>query len=198
MHPYLTEEDVRTRVFIMCAILAVGSGWELSQFLIGLPFSVPWWIETPSVLGFFGFYMWLYNNFLWKIWPFSNLEWFCIPNLNGKWKVKITSSYKGFEEVIPASATIRQTATKISIALRTDNSSSYSTSAALLKTEHLSTYELKYHYTNYPNPEAVNTMEIHHGSAWLGIEKNNDHMNGDYFTGRGRQQYGKLCFLKKK
>jgi len=196
MHSYLIDEEIKKRFFLITIVLAIVSGWLFNQILSYLPFSIPWWMETPSVLGLFGVYFWLFNNHLWNKWPLKHLAWFKIPDLNGKWDVLITSSYQGFEEEIPAKAVIRQTATRLCVSLETDRSRSYSTSGSLLKTERLNTFELIYQFINQPKPDAIFTMANHYGTTWLTIEDNQS-IEGEYYTGRGRQQFGKIRFYRK-
>lgn len=195
MHQYLTEENVRQKVFVGSAILSVFSGWLFSRIILILPFDIPWWVETPSVLGFFGLYIWLFDNYIWKKRPFNKIGCLYVPDISGEWDVILMSSYKGFEEKTSAKAIIHQTATKLCVSLETDNSKSFSTAGALLKTDRINCYELTYQYVNQPKPEAVKTMEIHCGTTWITLSK--DKMEGEYYSGRGRQQFGKVIFYRK-
>jgi hypothetical protein len=198
MHPYQVDDDIKRRVFILSGILAIVSARLLSLGVDYLPFKLPWWIEIPSVLGFFGLYIWIYDRYLWKIWPFRKLIWFQTPDLNGEWSVTIKSSYAGFEETTQARGTIRQTASNMCVALQTDQSSSYSIYSVLTRTERLNTFELIYHYINQPKADAVDTMSIHQGTAWLQISDNFQSMDGEYYSGRGRQHFGKISFTRTK
>jgi hypothetical protein len=59
---------------------------------------VPWWIDAPSVMGFYGLiYQW-FDKYLWFrkfiFVPFSS-----IPNLQGTWVGAIHSSYGGGTDV---------------------------------------------------------------------------------------------------
>ena len=195
MHSYLIDEEIKKRYFLISISLATLSGWLFSRILLYLPFSIPWWVETPSVLGFFGLYLWLLENHLWNKWPFKHLAWFNIPDLNGNWNVSITSSYQNFEIVTQAKAVIRQTASLLCISLETENSRSYSTSGCLLKTERLNSFELTYQYINQTKSNAIATMENHSGTTWLTIQ-NDRLIEGDYYNGRGRLQYGKIRFSR--
>ncbi len=141
--------------------------------------------------------MWLYNNHLWKFWPFSSLQWFDIPNLNGTWVVTIKSSYNEFGDPNRANAIIRQTASKIGILLDTDTSSSYSISASIIRTERHDSFELIYEYINKPKPDAKETMNIHAGSVWLRIFENLQRLEGEYYSGRGRQNFGSVEFIRR-
>ncbi len=196
MHPYLIDDEMRTRVFLVIAAVSVLASWLFHILLVSLPFEIPWLVETPSVVGFFGGFLWIYNNHLWKAWPFRLLPWFFIPNLNGRWKVKIISSYKGFNEEKEAIATIRQTAVRMCISVKTNNSFSYSNSASLMRTERVSTFELLYNYVNQPSADATETMNQHYGTTWLILEEDGRCLEGDYYSGRGRKNFGKITFIR--
>ncbi|MCP4368374.1 MAG: hypothetical protein GY797_09740 [Deltaproteobacteria bacterium] len=196
MHTYHVDKELRTRVFIVSGILSIFSAYLFHFFTQQLPFDIPWWFDTPAVLGFFSMFVWLYDNHFWRYSPFRRLKWFYIPNLNGLWKVKIVSSYKGFEDYIQATVRIRQTASKISIALQTNESSSHSIFAALICIERFNTYELVYHYVNRPKADAVETMSIHNGTCWLEVADNIGCLEGVYYSGRGRQHFGTIAFVR--
>jgi hypothetical protein len=196
MHSYQIDDNLRTRIFIVSAILSVVAARLLYLIILQLPFSLPWWIETPSVLGFFGIFVWLFDNYLWKIGIVHQTKWFFIPNLNSAWVVEIKSSHKGFEETVEARAIIRQTASKICIALETTLSHSRSIYAALMRTERLNTFELTYLYVNEPKADSIATMNIHQGTACLRISDDCKVLEGEYYSGRGRQTFGRIIFRR--
>jgi hypothetical protein len=198
MHTYQVNDDIRRRVFLLSGVLAIPSARLLSLAVEFLPFKLPWWIEIPSVLGFFGLYIWIYDRYLWNIWPFRKLMWFQIPDLHGKWSAIIKSSYQGFEETTQAVSTIRQTASKLFVGLQTNQSSSYSIYGILMRTERLNTFELIYHYINQPKADATDTMSIHQGTTWLRISEDLQSMEGEYYSGRGRQHFGRISFTRTK
>ena len=96
MHPYQIEEKIKTRIIITAFVLSIALARIFSLVAENLPIKIPWWIETPSVLGFFGLIIFSYNRWFWKTKFFQSLEWFYIPNLNGIWKAEILSSHNDF------------------------------------------------------------------------------------------------------
>ena len=196
MHGYQVDESIRTKVTLLAATLAIGLTWVFYVLTTNWSIKIPWWIEAPSVLGLFELLRWLYNNHLWNKQPFRKLAWFYIPDLSGKWNVTLKSSYKGFEETTKATALIRQTAVKMCITLTTDQSSSYSLYGIIDRVERSNTFELIYQYINSPNPESVETMNIHRGTTWVTISDDNQSMEGEYYSGRGRQHIGKISFAR--
>jgi hypothetical protein len=53
---------------------------------------------------------------------------------------------------------------------------------------------LTYEYTNEPRALAIDTMHAHRGTAYLVLKKdgNKDHLEGDYYAGRDRQNVGQI------
>lgn len=196
MHTYHTGEEIRTRAFTVSGILAIIAARLFHLLTQQLLPDIPWWIDTPSVLGFFGIFIWLYDNHFWKCWPFRILPWFYIPNLNGLWKVETKSSYTGFDEIIQASGLVRQTASKICIALQTDQSFSHSIFAALVRMDRFNAFELMYYYLNHPKADSVETMSVHYGTCWMRISEDTVRLEGEYYSGRERQNYGTITFLQ--
>ena len=192
MHPYLGDEQARIRVFLIAAFLSVITARVFYVALGYLPFSIPWWIETPSVLGFFWRYVWLFDNHLWRMRVMRRLGWLYIPNLNGNWLAEIKSSYSGFDRPIQARVLIRQTASRMSVSLESETSLSHSIQAALMRTDRLSRFELVYNYVNSPKPDSVATMSIHQGTTWLRISEDGDVLDGEYYSGRDRQSFGRI------
>lgn len=76
-----------------------------------------------------------------------------------------------------------------------DTSSSHSTTASLMKTDRADQYELIYHYINEPKVDSVETMNIHHGTSCMEFSTT-ERMEGEYFSGRGRVNYGNINFIK--
>ena len=100
------------------------------------------------------------------MWPFRGLRLVTIPDLNGTWKGYLKSSYDQFTREYVATLEIKQTWTKISLALNTKTSSSKSLIAAIVN-HAVEKPLLTYQYANEPRVEAVQTMHVHRGTACL-------------------------------
>jgi len=196
MHQYLTPSEIRLRVYVISSAVALLSAWLLSQLIAGIPFPIPWYVDTPSVLAFLGLYLFLYDRLLWKAWPFRAIPWMHVPNLSGSWDVCIRTSHEEFGSSRLGTATIRQSFSKISILLDFPLSSSHSLAASLLRDDALSPFELLYHYQSNPRPEAPSTMAIHYGTTRLILSDDSSCLSGDYYTGRGRLNYGSIEFKR--
>lgn len=162
-------------------------GWALNQANI----QVAWWIDAPSVLGFYGVYRSLFDNYLWsRIWP-GGWRASSIPDIHGTWVGYVRSSHNA-NQFHPAVLYVHQSWTKISVTLETTGSRSSSTMASL-NTAEAQESGLKYEFLNEPRAHEVATMNSHRGVSHLRLSSNGKELEGEYFTGRGRMNYGSLC-----
>lgn len=197
MHQYQTDDSVKTNFLIVAVLLAVALAYLFAKAIDALQIQIPWYLESPSILGFFGAIYWLYDKYLWKIKWIQKVNWIKTPNISGKWNFEIRTSHDEFSEIISGKAIIRQTAFKISIALETDVSISNSIHAALMRAEKVSEYELTYNYINHPKADSIRTMSIHMGTAHVSIDDDSKKMDGEYYTGRNRQNFGRITLSRK-
>ena len=86
-------------------------------------------------------------------------------------------------------ARIRQQWSRISITFEGGESKSESTTAAIM-TQASGDTLLIYDYWNEPKAAATESLHAARGTAWLNVTKN--HLEGQYYTGRDRQNYGNL------
>jgi hypothetical protein len=192
MHAYATNASERESTPVWLAFFAVVCALSLSSGLKLAKLEVPWWVDAPSVMGFYGLiYQW-FDKYLWCQ-KFKFISFSSIPNLQGTWVGAIRCSYSGGTDVPDVILYIRQTWTGLSVRLDTRNSSSYSIMATV-NTQESSEPCLKYEYMNEPSALSVDTMNTHRGIANLQLSPNNQKLSGDYFTGRGRQNLGTMEF----
>ncbi|WP_441339200.1 hypothetical protein [Pseudanabaena sp. Chao 1811] len=88
---------------------------------------------------------------------------------------------------------VHQTWSSVSVQLQTMTSSSRSTMASI-NTLDSSESTLKYEYMNEPTARSLQTMSIHRGTANMRLSPDGLSLEGDYFTGRGRQTFGDMRF----
>jgi len=196
MHQYQTDDNVKNNFLIVAVLLAVLLAYLFYLATQYFQVQIPWWIESPSILGFFGLIYWMYDKYLWKTKFVQNIEWLKTPDISGNWKAEIRTSHDGFGEVVSGRVVIRQTAFKISIALETNTSTSNSILAALLRSEKISEFELIYNYINYPKADSLETMSIHLGTTRIAISDDQKIMDGEYYTGRDRGNFGRIIFSR--
>lgn len=128
--------------------------------------------------------------FLYERWGWQWLS--TIKNLNGTWVGRITTSHNG-GSTVPCVMRVRQTWTRMTIELETEQSRSRTTMAALYD-DQPGDVGLKYEYVSEPRNLAVQTMHTHRGVCTLAIAAASEEtrLSGDYFTGRGRETHGEI------
>src|SRR5260370_30093919 len=152
---------------------------------------LPYWVETPSVIGVLVFLYGMFNSHLWH-WPI--FRWVRIvdfPDLRGRWRGTITSSWKTGQS--QAVLEIVQTASSTRVALCALESHSESRTADF-EIRGDGRPVLHYIYESIPKSAAVNTMERHEGTASLTYFNDKRLLEGGYYTGRGRQSQGEMTF----
>ena len=192
MHPYVTNSKERVRVVVCLALLSVIIMYGFHVFLSKAGILWPWWLEAPSVWGVFGvLYRW-FDIQLWRFPWLRKIRIVEVPDLNGQWRVQGYSATD--EKSFTGKVFIQQTWTQISITMETEYSRSHSLTASLLLNQPDGT-TLSYEYRNEPKANAPSTMHAHRGTAVLYLSDNNS-LEGEYYSGRDRQNYGTLQLAK--
>lgn len=193
MHAYATDATDRRTVPTILATIAIALAFLLSRAVEWCGYQPAWYIDAPSVLGFYALlYLW-FDRFGWR-WRVRSFRFSRIPDLRGTWKATIKSSHPDpgrATTTLTGSAQIRQTWTKLSIRLRFGSSTSCSTMGAL-NTEDSPDFGLNYEYLNEPDPHGRETMNMHRGTSHLRPSLDGRALDGDYYTGRGRMNFGSL------
>ncbi len=199
MHPYVTDSNERRLVPLLLAIVSMLAAWGLHEILEVISLSTPWWFDMPSLMGFYGLFYGSFDKWLWRIPILRKVGLVKVPDIAGKWKGYITSSFDEHQDHCEASIEICQTWTKIRINLETETSRSYSQTAAVL-TEIPHCTAISYEYVNEPKAPARTTMHIHRGTArhTLCIVDDTESFDGEYYTGRDRGTFGALHFTRQK
>lgn len=187
MHPYsCTEQRSRAHiVHIALSVAAVASAYGLSSYLDSITKAL-WFVEWPSVLGFFALYYMVFDLWVWRLKPVRIL--LCLPSIEGSYRGTASSAGQQHPDV-DVRVRIRQTWTSMSIQLEAPNSRSESESASLCMKSH-GLWDLTYTYINKPRKAAATTMNIHQGTTTLTFESGSLKVVGEYYTGRGRMTYG--------
>lgn len=152
-------------------------------------------VQAPTMLGIVVACFWLLDNCLWKIFPLKYL--FNIPNINGRYKGSLTSTFTcnnqengTYDIIIEMQQNLRGT----KVRLYTATSSSFSLVEKLEKNEH-GAYELSYVYQNQTAALDVTNRDMrdHRGAAFLKIFDSGTCLEGNYFNNpRDRGRYGNL------
>lgn len=188
----------RITLFIICLLfisltLVKCFYWIFSFF----NYNLFWWFETPSVLGTMVLLYLLFDNYLWKWNFFRKIRFIDIPDLNGRWKGVIKSSFQNHETELPAVIEIQQTSSKIFIAMYLQESSSKSLVAGFVKGDD-NQPEIHYEYENIPKADAKHSMRIHFGTAQLRYCADKAYfLDGHYYSSaRDRATYGTMKFQR--
>jgi hypothetical protein len=191
MHGYSTDSDERRVVPLLLASLAISFAWLLSKLLLVIHLSVPWWVDAPSVMAFYGALYALFDRYLWRNGLVSKLGLVRMPNLAGRWDGYLISSFDGHAKHRDLMITICQSWTQIAVFLTTAKSISRSC-AAVIQVDDPEGVALIYQYQNQPVADATRTMHMHYGTAMLTVSIEGL-LVGDYYAGRDRRTFGRIC-----
>ena len=194
MHGYSTDSGERRIVPLLLASVAIALAWLSSKILAVLHLSLPWWLDAPSTLGFYGVLYALFDRNLWRNRFVRKLGLVRVPNLTGRWHGYLTSSFDGHVKRHDLIINILQSWTKIAVFLATETSISRSC-AAVIQVDDPDGLSLTYQYQNQPLAKAMKTMHMHYGTATLRMS-DDDSLSGDYYAGRDRRTFGQICCRK--
>jgi hypothetical protein len=191
MHGYSTDSSERRIVPLLLALLAIALAWATSKILAATHLSVPWWMDAPSSMAFYGALYALFDKYLWKKSFVRKLGLARIPNLTGRWRGYLVTSFDGHTKQRDLMIHIFQSWTQIVVYLTTATSMSRSCTA-VIQIDDPEGVSLVYQYENQPLANATRTMHMHYGTAMLRIS-NGCCLAGDYYAGRDRQTFGWIC-----
>jgi hypothetical protein len=190
MHGYGTDSVERRIVPLLLASVAIVLAWVSSRILAETHLSVPWWLDAPSSLAFYGALYALFDTYLWRNGLLSKLGLVRIPNLTGRWNGYLISSFDGHTKHHHLVINIFQSWTHIAVFLTTATSMSRSC-AAVIQVDDPEGVALIYQYQNQPLADAMKTMHMHYGTAMLRVS-NGGWLVGEYYAGRDRRTFGRI------
>ena len=164
--------------------------WATSKLIAVAHLAVPWWLDAPSSLAFYGGLYTLFDKRLWRKAIARKLGLSKIPNLTGRWRGFLVSSYDAHQKRHEVILQIFQSWTQIAIYLTTETSISHSC-AAVIQVDDPEGVSLIYQYENQPLSYATESMHMHCGTAMLRLD--GDTLKGDYYAGRDRRTFGRIC-----
>jgi hypothetical protein len=191
MHGYSTDSGERRVVPLLLASVAIVLAWVSSRILAITHFSVPWWLDAPSSLAFYGVLYALFDTYLWRTGLVSKLGLSRIPNLAGRWNGYLISSFDGHAKRHNFVINVFQTWTQLGVFLTTATSISRSCTA-VIQVDDPDGVVLVYQYQNQPLTDAMKTMHMHYGTAVLKVS-DGDCLSGEYYAGRDRRTFGRIC-----
>ena len=176
---------------LLLALLAIALAWASSKFLAVAQLSLPWWVDAPSSMAFYGALYAFFDRYLWRNNFVHKLGLVRIPDLTGRWRGYLLTSFDGHAKRHDLMIHIFQSWTQITVYLTTPTSMSRS-SAAVIQVDDPEGAALVYQYQNQPLADAMRTMHMHYGTAMLRIS-NGGCLAGDYYAGRDRRTFGRIC-----
>lgn len=196
IHSYATDSNERNTIAIILALLSVFIAWGIHIILLNNNIEIPWWFDAPSPIGIYFILYELFNKFIWKLCHIGPVHLVKIPDISGEWEGEILSSYDNHNRQYDVKVTIEQNWTQMIMKLRTDRSESKTVTSAF---DVMQSNEpiLSYIYYSTPRGNAVNTMQAHSGTGILKLTLNNE-LDGDYYTGRGRETHGRLNLRRRR
>lgn len=183
-------------MFPPLAGLAIAAALALFSLLDALSIRLPWWIGPPSTMAFYGMFYGLFEKKLWRVDVLHTLGLVKIPILDGAWKGTITTSFDEHAATHDVEVEISQTWTRIGVKLRGRDSKSHTLAATLL-VDSPEGVRFSYEYRNEPLSHAVGSMQIHNGTARLTLT-NTGRLEGEYYSGRGRQNFASIRLERKR
>lgn len=193
MHVYSVEPESREKAQAAVIVASIASALALAWLIEVTGLRIPWWLDSPSVIGFYGIYWNWFDRRLWRAGWVRMLGLCAIPDLRGTWSGETVSSFDDRAGPHPVRVIIQQTWTRIIVEFHGGVSRSASNMAAFRLIA--ATGEIAYEYLNEPLPGAVATMHMHRGMARLAFPVDSmipDRLDGTYYTGRDRQSHGEI------
>jgi hypothetical protein len=199
-HAYSTDSPERQYIPFFIASAAIAAAFVTFHLLDTYNIQLPWWASPPiDTMAFYGSFYWLFDRSIWKWKWIHRLQITRIPDLSGVWhghvKPSQTDVSTGLELNAAITISIRQTWTSLLLAGQTKLSKSRSLSGSLLTEDECS---MSYEYLNEPSPSAPSTMHVHRGTAILYFDKAGTMLNGEYYSGRDRQNIGTIQLARAK
>lgn len=189
MHSYSCDQKSYKWVVVSIFVLSVAIAYGYHLLSVKLDFTLPWYIETPSIFGVYGLIAWLYDIFLWKK-RVLGIKLSRIPIYEGVWEGCLISSYDKDKE-IPCTLEIKQSWRSILCKLRTETSESYSC-AARIESEAGVDEGIMWLYENRPLNSAPKDMHSHCGVAHGKIGEDGKMVCNYFNCSRDRPTYGTI------
>jgi hypothetical protein len=194
MHPYSTNSEERFRVPFVLALIAILLAWFISALLKKIQIQTPFWLEVPGPFALYGLLLAAFRSYLWRWRIFRALGIVKVPDLEGEWHGHGMSSFDTADQY-SVRVRIRQNWTHLAIHLEADGSRSHSVVASLYVGSDETA--LNYLYQNEPNVHATPTMHAHNGTAKMRLAENDGRIDGEYYSGRDRGNYGSIVLRRR-
>jgi hypothetical protein len=194
-HPYSTDSPERRTMPLFIAASAIGATFLTFFFIDSYHIAVPWWASPPiDTMAFYGLFYELFDRWIWKWSLLHKLHIVRVPDISGTWAGSVhPTETNGVSAGLAVRADLRieikQSWTEILLLGDAHFSGSRSLSASIITVDECT---LSYEYLSEPKPSAPNTMHAHRGIARVTLNDRNGTLNGEYYSGRDRQNIGTI------
>lgn len=194
-HTYATDSAERRYIPFFIAAAAIGAAFWVFHLLDKQGIHPPWWASPPvDTMALYGLFYFIFDRFMWK---WRILQWLritSVPDVSGEWQGQVRPAptvgvSAGLGAPVDITLTIKQTWTALSVSARTGLSASHSLSGAFVVAGEPS---LSYEFVNEPSAAAPDTMHAHRGVARLTLTPARTVLEGEYYSGRDRQNIGTI------
>jgi hypothetical protein len=199
VHTYSTDSSERRYIPFLIAAAAIGAAFLTFSVITKYHISLPWWASPPiDTMAFYGLFYGLFDRYVWRWHWVRGLRITKIPDLSGSWHGYVNPAEangvsSGLVAKVEIEVSIQQTWSTLFIIGRTSSSRSHSLSGSFV-TSHECT--LSYEYLNEPSAQALSTMHAHRGMARLSLDGTYQILEGEYYSGRDRQNIGTIRLIR--
>jgi len=193
-HTYSTDSTERRYAPFFIAAAAIGAALLVYRLLEKYHVNLPGWASPLDTMAFSGLFYTLFDRYVWKWLARHRIRITKIPDLSGTWKGYVrpagtSGASAGLAIKTEITINFQQTWTDMLVVGRTQLSKSHSLSASVITNDECS---ISYEYLNEPFADALYTMHAHRGTAMLSIDKTQTKLDGEYYSGRDRQNIGTI------
>jgi hypothetical protein len=191
-YPYATDSKERSTLAYWFAVASVAGAYAISAGVGAIKLHLPWWLALPTPMALYLIIRSAFARYAWRMKIFRRLGIVKIPDLNGTYKGHLWSSHDATDKHL-CTLVISQTWTDISIQGKFPKSTSFNMVTGI-SVEGTAAPRLTYEYWNEPSSDAPESMHAHRGTIWLDIifDERTIDLKGDYYTGRGRENIGRI------
>ncbi len=91
MHTYSIDTEERKNILLFLAVVSIIFSWSFYKILGNYQVFLPWWVESPSILFFYGLFFAIFDKWFWQY--LKKIKFVKTPNLNGEWNGNLKSSF---------------------------------------------------------------------------------------------------------
>lgn len=190
MEQYSIDGRGRGEVYITLAVASLALAYAAHQVIDLLPFHIPWWIEVPSFVVWFGVVNITFDRWLWRV-RVAGMRLSAVPDFSGEWHGTIAAVNAESQKIeLPVDVRIEQTWSAIEVRGKTSRGITRSKIAGV----RIEDEELRYEYETQPDVFDA-TAKHHVGFCVLELHEQNL-LEGFYYTLDGTSTKGVIALRR--